>query len=113
VKNKIVMTGRISGYEAILEGIIAAKPNQKIINSTIAFFIMAKVVREYLKGKAESLQEALEEGVEETVQFTLRATRKRIHKETAKALRKAMKKMTDSGLDLDAALLSLAAESSK
>jgi len=107
-KNKTSFVGRITEYDNILEGIIAAKQGQKIINSTIAFFAMAKVVREYLDGKVESLQESMGEGVENTVQFTLGATRKRISKETAKALRKALKQMSDSGLDLDASILSLA-----
>lgn len=50
----------------------------------------------------------MEEGVADTVIFTLGGTRKRIKKNTAKALRKAIKEKTDSGLDLDAALQSLA-----
>lgn len=105
---KTIFAGRISEYSDILEGIIAAKQDQKIINSALAFFAMAKVVREYLEGKTPSLQEAMEDGAEETVVFTLGGTRKRIRKETAKALRKLIKEKTDSGLDLDAVLLSLA-----
>ena len=104
---KTVFAGRISEYNDVLEGIIVAKQGQKIINSTLAFFAMAKVVREYLEGKAPSLQEAMEDGAEETVVFTLGGTRKRIRKETAKALRKLIKEKADAGLDLDAALLSL------
>lgn len=43
-KSKIAFTGRITEYDDILEGIIAAKQGQKIINSTVAFFAMARVV---------------------------------------------------------------------
>ena len=103
-KNKSAFAGRITEYDNILEGIIAAKTGQKIINSTLAFFAMASVVREYLDGKVESLQEAMEEGLEDTVLFTLGGTRKRINKETAKLLRKALKEKMDSGLDLDGAI---------
>ncbi|MDP2815988.1 MAG: hypothetical protein Q8O19_04850, partial [Rectinemataceae bacterium] len=104
---KTIFAGRISEYSDILEGIIVAKQGQKIINTTLAFFAMAKVVREYLEGKAPSLQEAMEDGSEETVVFTLGGTRKRIQKETAKALRKRIKEKADDGLNLDQALLSL------
>jgi len=106
-KSKIAFTGRITEYDDILEGIIAAKQGQKIINSTVAFFAMARVVREYMAGKVESLQEAMEEGVQNTVVFQLGATRKRIGKKTAQVLRKAIKEKADEGLDLDAALLSM------
>lgn len=50
----------------------------------------------------------MEDGAEETVVFALGGARKRIRKETAKALRKLIKEKTDTGLDLDAALLSMA-----
>ena len=105
--HKTVFAGRITEYSDVLEGIIIAKQGQKIINSTLAFFAMAKVVREYLEGKAPSLQEAMEDGAEETVVFALGGSRKRIHKETAKAFRKRLKEKADAGQDLDAALLSL------
>lgn len=104
---KTVFAGRITEYNDVLEGIIIAKQGQKIINTTLAFFAMAKVVREYLEGKASSLQEAMEDGAEDTVVFALGGSRKRIRKETAKALRKKIKELTDTGLDLDAALSSL------
>jgi hypothetical protein len=106
-KSKVAFVGRIEEYHEILEGIIAVKQGQKIINSSLAFFAMASVIREYLAGRAQSLQESMEEGVEDTVQYTLGATRKRIKKKTAQALRKALKEKMDSGLDLDGALLSL------
>jgi len=106
-RSKITFTGRITEYDAVLEGIISAKQGQKIINSTLAFFSMAKVVQEYLDGKVENLQEAMEEGVSETVLFTVGGTRKRINKDTAKVLRKAIKEKTDTGMTLDAALLSI------
>lgn len=106
-KNKIAFAGRITEYDNILEGIIAAKIGQKIINSTLAFFAMAQIVQEYLDGKVESLQEAMEEGVADTVLFALGGTRKRIRKETAKLLRKALKEKKDSGLDLDGAIINL------
>lgn len=105
---KTIFAGRISEYSDILEGIIVAKQGQKIINSALAFFAMARVVREYLEGKAPSLQEAMEDGAEETVVFALGGSRKRIRKETAKALRKTIKEKIDAGLDLDAVLLSMA-----
>ena len=108
-RSKIAFSGRITEYDTVLEGIIAAKQGQKIINSTLAFFSMAKVVQEYLDGQVENLQEAMEEGVEDTVLFTLGGTRKRILKKTATAIRKAIKETPDTGLDLDAALLSLLA----
>ena len=104
---KTIFAGRITEYRDILEGIIIAKQGQKIINTTLAFFAMAKVVREYLEGKVPSLQEAMEDGVEDTVVFALGGSRKRISKETAKALRKRLKELTDRGLGLDAALLTL------
>jgi hypothetical protein len=104
---KTVFANRISEYSTILEGIIVAKQGQKIINNTLAFFAMANVVREYLEGRAPSLQEAMDDGAEETVVFILGGSRKRIRKETAKALRKWLKEKADSGIDLDAALLSL------
>jgi hypothetical protein len=106
-KGKTAFTGRITEYEEVLEGIIAAKQGQKIINSTVAFFAMAGVVREYLDGKTESLQEVMEEGVQDTVVFQLGAMRKRINKKTAQVLRKAIKTKADEGMDLDAALLSM------
>ena len=102
---KTVFAGRITEYNDVLEGIITAKQGQKIINTTLAFFAMAKVVREYLEGRSPSLQESMEDGAEDTVVFTLGGTRKRIGKETAKALRKRIKEKIDGGLDLDAALL--------
>jgi hypothetical protein len=103
-KGKEIFAGRITEYADILEGIIAMKQNQKVINTTLAFFAMARIVREYLEGKVENLQEAMEEGVAETVVFILGGTRKRIKKETAKLLRKAIKENMDSGLDLDESL---------
>lgn len=103
---KAIFAGRITEYHDILEGIIVAKQEQKIINSALAFFALAQAVREYLDGRA-SIQEALQDGAGDTVFFALGATRKRIKKETAKALRKALKDKADAGLDLDAALLSL------
>ena len=106
-KSKVAFAGRITEYEDVLEGIIAAKQGQKIINSAVAFFAMARVVREYQNGKVESLQEAMEEGVQDTVVFQLGATRKRIGKKTAQAFRKAIKTKADQGMDLDAALLSM------
>lgn len=108
-KGKEIFAGRITEYTDILDGIIAVKQNQNVINNALAFFAMARVVREYLEGKTENLQEAMEEGVADTVIFTLGGTRKRINKKTAKALRKAIKEKTDSGLDLDSALQSLSA----
>jgi hypothetical protein len=107
VKTKTAFVGRITEYEDILEGIIAAKQGYKIINSTLAFFAMARIIREYVEGKVESLQEAMEDGVEDTVTFTMGGTRKRIQKETAKAVRKKIKEKTDAGMDLDAALMSM------
>jgi hypothetical protein len=107
VKTKNAFVGRITEYEDILEGIIAAKQGYKIINSTLAFFAMARVIREYVEGKVESLQEAMEDGVENTVTFAMGGTRKRIQKETAKAVRKKIKEKTDEGMDLDAALMSM------
>lgn len=107
-KSKQIMVGRIAEYSEILDGIIAIKNNQKIINSTIAFFALAKVVREYLDGKLDNIQEGIEEGVENTVVFNLGSTRKRIKKDTAKVLRKALKEKMDSGMDLDQALVSIA-----
>jgi len=104
---KTLFAGRISEYKEILDGIIVAKQGQKIINTTLAFFAMAKVVREYLEGKTTSLPEAMEDGVEDSVVFVLGGTRKRIKKETAKALRKAIKGKTDEGMDLDTALISV------
>lgn len=103
-KSKITFAGRISEYNAILDGIIASKQGQNIVNSTVAFFAMAGVVNEYLSGKINNLQEAMEEGVEDTVNFSVGSTRKRIRKETAKALRKAIKEKMDTGLDLDSAI---------
>jgi RNA-binding protein YhbY len=103
-RNKITFAGRITEYNAILDGIIAAKQGQSIINTTIAFFAMAKVVNEYLAGKVENLQEAMEEGVEDTVLFTIGSTKKRIKKETATAMRKAIKERMDAGADFDSAL---------
>jgi len=107
VKSKNVMAGRISEYSDLLDGIIAVKQNQKIINSTIAFFALAKVAREYLDGKLASIQEGIEEGVEDTIIFNLGSTRKRIKKDTAKVLRKALKDKADAGLDLDQALIEI------
>ncbi len=108
VKTKTAFAGRITEYDAILEGMIAVKQNQKIINSTIAFFALAQAVRQYLEGTADSLREAIDEGVHDTVLFTLGSTRRRIQKETAKALRKMLKEKSDKeGMDLDAALLAL------
>jgi len=106
-KGKEIFTGRITEYEEILQGIIETKSDQKIINSTLAFFAMSRVVQEYLEGKAENLQEAMKEGTQDTVNFILGGTRKRIKKETAKALRKLIKEKTESGMDLDSALLSI------
>jgi len=106
-KGKEIFAGRITEYADILEGIIAVKQSQKVINTTLAFFAMARVVREYLEGKVENLQEIMEEGVADTVNFIVGGTRKRINKKTATALRKAIKEKTDTGLDLDAALLAL------
>ena len=106
-EKKTIFVGRISEYNDILEGIIVAKTGQRIINSTLAFFAMAKVVREYLDGKAPSLQEAMEDGVEDTVSFILGGTRKRISKKTAKLLRQAIKEKVDIGLSFDEALASL------
>ena len=103
-KGKEIFAGRITEYADILEGIIAMKQNQKVINTSLAFFAMARIVREYLEGKVLNLQEAMEEGVAETVVFILGGTRKRIKKETAKLLRKAIKENMDSGLDLDESL---------
>ena len=104
---KTIFAGRISEYNDVLEGIIVAKQGQKIINTTLAFFAMAKVVREYTEGKAQSLQEAMEDGAEDTVAFIMGGTRKRISKNTAKLLRKALKEKIDSGLNFDSALASL------
>ena len=106
-KSKVVFVGRINEYEEVLNGIIAAKQGQSIINSTIAFFAMAEVVREYLEGKLQNLQEAIEEGVQDSVVFQIGATRKRIGKKTAQLLRKAIKEKADAGLDLNASLLSI------
>lgn len=106
-KSKVAFVGRIEEYNEILEGIIAAKQGQKIINSTLAFFAMSQVIREYLAGRVESLPEAMEEGVADTVQYTLGATRKRIRKQTAQALRRALKEKMDIGLTLDESLLAL------
>jgi hypothetical protein len=106
-KGKEIFAGRITEYADILEGIIAVKQSQKVINTTLAFFAMARVVREYLEGKVENLQEIMEEGVADTVNFIVGGTRKRINKKTATALRKAIKEKTDTGLDFDAALLAL------
>ncbi|MBN1663495.1 MAG: ParB N-terminal domain-containing protein [Deltaproteobacteria bacterium] len=102
--NKITFTGRITEYNSILDGMIAAKQNQNIINSTLAFFSMAKVVNEYMEGKVDDLKEAMEEGLEDTVNFTLGSMRKRIAKETAKKLRKRIKEMMETGADLDKAI---------
>ena len=104
----LIFAGRVSEYESILQGLIAAKQGQNIINSTLAFFAMASVVNEYLTGKVDNLQEAMEEGTDETLTFTLGATRKRISKKTAQVLRKTIKEMADKGMDLDASLLSMA-----
>ena len=106
-KGKQIFVGRISEYDDILQGMIEAKSNQKIINNTLAFFAMARVVREYLEGKVDNLQEAMTEGSQDTVNFILGGTRKRIKKETAKVLRKYIKDKADSGIDLDAALSSI------
>ncbi len=106
-KSKITFAGRITEYNAIIDGIIAAKKNQNIINTTLAFFTMANVVNEYLAGKVDNLQEAMEEGVEDTVLFTVGSTKKRIRKDTAAALRKAIKERMDAGADLDAAISGL------
>ena len=103
-RNKITYAGRITEYNAILDGIIAAKQGQSIINTTIAFFAMAKVINEYLSGKVMNLQEAMEEGVEDTVAFSVGSTKKRISKETAKALRKAITDRMNEGDDIDAAI---------
>lgn len=106
-KSKEIFPGRINEYNEILDGIIAVKQNQKIINSTIAFFALAKVCRDYMEGKLANLQEGIEEGVEDTIVFNLGATRKRIKKDTAKVIRKALKERQDTGLDLDSALLEI------
>lgn len=106
-KGKQIFVGRISEYNDILQGMIESKANQKIINNTLAFFAMARVVREYLEGKVDNLQEAMNEGSQDTVNFILGGTRKRIKKETAKALRKYLKEKSDAGLNLDEALSSL------
>lgn len=106
-KGKQIFAGRIREYDEILEGIIAVKQSQKIINSTLALFAMSKVVREYLAGRVDNLQEVMEEGISDTVVFILGGTRKRIKKETAKLLRKAIKENMDTGLDLDSALQKL------
>ena len=103
----MTFAGRISEYDSILQGLIAAKEGQNIINSTLAFFSLARVADEYLSGKAENLQEAMEEGLEETVSFILGGTRKRIGKKTAKLLRKALKDKMDTGMNLDEALTAL------
>jgi len=108
-KDKQILAGRITEYDDILQGIIETKSEQKIINSTLAFFAMSQVIREYLEGKSDNLQDAMKEGTQDTVNFILGGTRKRIKKETATALRKMIKEKTDSGLDLDAALQSLSA----
>jgi len=105
--NKEIFVGRISEYDSILQGLIAAKEGQNIINSTLAFFALAQVADEYLAGKTDDLQEAFEEGLEDTVSFILGGTRKRISKKTAKLLRKALKEKMDSGLNLDDALAAL------
>jgi hypothetical protein len=107
-KRKTIFAGRITEYNDVLAGIIAVKQDQKIINSALAFFAIAKVVREYLEGKVVSLQEAVEDGVEDTVVFALGGTRKRIKKTTAREIRKTIKEGADQGLDLDEALLSMA-----
>lgn len=106
-KGKEIFAGRISEYADILDGIIAVKQKQNVINNALAFFAMARVAREYLDGRVDNLQEAMEEGVADTVLFTVGGTRKRINKKTATALRKAIKEKTYSGMDLDAALLSI------
>lgn len=106
-KGKEIFTGRITEYDHILKGMIEVKGSQKIINSTLAFFALARVAREYLDGKTDNLQEAMEEGTQDTVNFILGGTRKRIKKETARAFRKAIKEKTDTGLDLDNALLAV------
>jgi hypothetical protein len=106
-KGKEIFAGRITEYADILDGIIAVKQSQKVINTTLAFFAMARVVREYLDGKVDNLQESMEEGVADTVNFIVGGTRKRINKKTATALRKAIKEKIDTGLDLDSALLSI------
>ncbi len=106
-KGKEIFAGRISEYADILDGIIAVKQKQNVINNALAFFAMARVVREYLDGRVENLQEAMEEGVAETVIFALGGTRKRIKKNTAKSLRKYIKEKMDTGVDLDVALLSI------
>ena len=105
--NKEIFVGRISEYDSILQGLIAAKEGQNIINSTLAFFALAQVADEYLARKTDDLQEAFEEGLEDTVSFILGGTRKRISKKTAKLLRKALKEKMDSGLNLDDALAAL------
>jgi hypothetical protein len=68
---------------------------------------MAKAIREYLDGKVDSVQEAIDEGVADTVVFILGGTRKRINKKTATAIRKTIKEKMDTGMDLDAALISM------
>jgi hypothetical protein len=106
-KSKTTFAGRITEYSDILDGIINAKQEYKIINTTLAFFAMARVIRDYLAGKTESLQEAMGDGVEDTVLFVIGGTRKRIKKETAKHIRKIIKDKMDTGMDLDATILSI------
>lgn len=80
-KNKITFAGRLTEYASLLDGIIAVKQNQKIINSTLAFFALAQAIETYLAEKTQSLQESIEEGVQETVLFVLGSTRRRIRVE--------------------------------
>ncbi|MEW5724778.1 MAG: ParB N-terminal domain-containing protein [Thermodesulfobacteriota bacterium] len=99
--------GRIVEFADILEGIMAVKKHQDIINSALAFLVLAQAVRDYLDGKEPSLDVAIEEGTGERVLFHVGHSKWRIRKATAAKLRQTLTELTKQGSTVDEAILSL------
>lgn len=106
-KGKKLFCASIEHYNAILDGLIALKEEQYIINTSLAFFIMTKIINEYLHQKIKSFEEGITEGVEDVVIFRIGAFKKHIKKSTAKKLRKKINKLLKKYSSIDETLEAL------
>ena len=88
--------GRLSEFGEVLEGVLAVKKNQDVVNTAVAFVVLAEAVRDYLEGRA-GLSEGIEEGTGDTVLLHIGATKHRVSKPTASLLRQALVRATQKG----------------
>ena len=104
--SKKALAGRIDDFSDILEGILLVKSHQDIINTTLAFQVLAEAVRDYLDHKVD-IREAVEEGSRDTTIFYIGGVKKRIKRSVASKLRKILNDGEKTGLSTDEVVMEL------